>query len=343
MIGTVEIKRFTVFEELTVNCSPGINIFVGANGTGKTHFLKILYTVISALKENKRISEKIVDVFLPKEKLIGRLVKRKKGSSKASIRIEKQWGRRKDTSSIFSLSFSNHTKETLRLYNGWKNGVKGTAIFIPVKEMLANAPNFLALYEKYNLHFESVYADIIHYANLPALRGPIEKNRKKLLQIIQNSIDGRVIQKEETFYLKNSQGELEFTLLAEGMRKLGLLWLLIQNGTLTDGSYLFWDEPEANLNPKIMRTVVTILLELHRIGIQIFLSTHDYVLLKEFDLQMGKNDRIAFHSLYKDEKNGEISVQSTDRYLDIHPNTIAETFANLFDREIEKSLGGLGK
>ena len=49
---------------------------------------------------------------------------------------------------------------------------------------------------------------------------------------------------------------LEFTLLAEGMRKLGLIWLLIQNGTLGNSSVLFWDEPETNLNPKLYGDVI---------------------------------------------------------------------------------------
>jgi len=62
----------------------------------------------------------------------------------------------------------------------------------------------------------------------------------------------------QEFFLKNKQGELEFTLVAEGYRKLGLLWLLIQNGSLLNGSVLFWDEPETNLNPKLLETVVRI-------------------------------------------------------------------------------------
>ena len=72
-------------------------------------------------------------------------------------------------------------------------------------------------------------------------------------------------------------GEIEFTLLAEGLRKLGLIWLLIQNGTLGNDSVLFWDEPETNLNPKLYRTVIETLLTLQRNGVQIFLATHDYV------------------------------------------------------------------
>ncbi len=204
--------------------------------------------------------------------------------------------------------------------------------------MLANAPNFLALYEKYNLHFEAVYADIIHYANLPIPRGKREPQKERLLEKIRHTIEGRVIQKNETFFLKNKHGELEFTLLAEGMRKLGLFWILINNGSLFSGSYLFWDEPETNLNPKLMKTVVEILLELQRMGVQLFLATHDYILLKEFDLQMDKSDEVVFHSLYRNTETDQISLESTTEYLQISPNSIADTFGELYDKDIARAL-----
>ncbi|HIJ26355.1 MAG TPA: ATP-binding protein, partial [Gammaproteobacteria bacterium] len=47
---------------------------------------------------------------------------------------------------------------------------------------------------------------------------------------------------------------------------------MIQNGTLLQGAVLCWDEPETNLNPRLMKTVVAILIELQRLGVQIFLS-----------------------------------------------------------------------
>ena len=124
---------------------------------------------------------------------------------------------------------------------------------------------------------------------------------------------------------------------------MGLLWLLIQNGTLLDGSALFWDEPETNLNPRLVQSIVRILLELQRAGVQIFLSTHDYVVLKEFDLQSNDDDKIVFHSLYRNSENGEIEKKSTSNYLDISPNTIDDTFGGFIDREITKSMGSLGK
>ena len=96
---------------------------------------------------------------------------------------------------------------------------------------------------------------------------------------------------------------------------------------------------ETNLNPKLFGVLIDILLELQRDGVQIFLATHDYVILKELDLQKKNSDKVAFHSLYREE-TGEIACDTTGSYLDIHPNAIAETFTDLYDREIERSLKG---
>ena len=42
-IKSVGLKNFTVFKDFQLEVSSGINIFVGENGTGKTHLLKALY------------------------------------------------------------------------------------------------------------------------------------------------------------------------------------------------------------------------------------------------------------------------------------------------------------
>ena len=39
-LTSIELKRFTAFSDLTLHFSPGINVLVGANGTGKTHIPK---------------------------------------------------------------------------------------------------------------------------------------------------------------------------------------------------------------------------------------------------------------------------------------------------------------
>ena len=41
----IVLERFTAFEQLDLSLGPGINVFIGANGTGKTHLLKVAYAV----------------------------------------------------------------------------------------------------------------------------------------------------------------------------------------------------------------------------------------------------------------------------------------------------------
>ena len=47
-ITRVKLENFTVFESLDLEPSPGINVLVGANGTGKTHLLKVCYAALSS-------------------------------------------------------------------------------------------------------------------------------------------------------------------------------------------------------------------------------------------------------------------------------------------------------
>ena len=335
----VRLSRFTAFNDLDMELSPGFNVLVGANGTGKTHLMKVCYAACAVSGTGTPYADKLVRVFLPSGRALGRLVKRQGRSSRGEIDVFQE-----DRS--LKISFSSHTKSAHSARTAgaklWADSpMKG--VYIPVKEMLSNAPGFRSLYAAREVHFEEVYADILDRAYLPLLRGPADPSRRRLLAALEKVIDGKVTIKNEEFYLRSQQGMIEFTLLAEGMRKLALLWLLIQNGTLLNGSVLFWDEPETNLNPKLYGILIDVLLELQRAGVQIFLATHDYVILEELDLRKREGDSVVFHSLYRDEETGEIACNTASSYLGIHPNAIAEAFDDLYDREIEHSLGKVGR
>lgn len=333
----VKFENFTAFKDLAVEFSPGVNAFIGANGTGKTHLMKVCYAACDVAKTGHNFfADKLLRIFLPYGHHSGRLVKRTEKDAQGTAKV---CSGEQSLSAIFP-----NTGEVMGIastlgVDPWA-GLPITSTYIPPKEMLANAPGFLALYAAREVHFEEVYRDILHRAYLPALREPVDDAHRQMLEGLEKVIGGKVTVKGEEFFLINEQGDIEFTLLAEGWRKLGLLWLLIRNGTLRDGSVLFWDEPETNLNPKMYGIVMNVLLELQRAGVQVFFATHDYVILKELDLQMTEEDAVAFHSLYRDE-SGEIACYTTGQYLDIHPNAIDEAFDDLYDRVIERSLGGL--
>ena len=95
----------------------------------------------------------------------------------------------------------------------------------------------------------------------------------------------------------------------------------------------------------MMKLLVQILLELSRNGQQIILATHDYVLLKWFDILMkkGKEDQVRFHVLYRDSESNNVEIDSTDDYMEIDRNAIADTFNELTKEQVNRRMGELGK
>ncbi|MEI7590999.1 MAG: AAA family ATPase, partial [Deltaproteobacteria bacterium] len=63
MLDKIRFDKFTAFEKLEIKFSTGINIFVGENGTGKTHILKAAYAACDIAKSKGGFAEKINNVF----------------------------------------------------------------------------------------------------------------------------------------------------------------------------------------------------------------------------------------------------------------------------------------
>lgn len=330
-IKKIEVENITVFDKMNIDFTEGINIFIGENGVGKTHVMKLLYSACQAVKHDVSFSQKTVRVFRPDGSSIQRLVARKNKGGTASIKIVS------DASNI-SMKFTTRTKKwdaEVKNEEKWEQQLSDlSSIFIPAKEILSNAYNLTEAVLKGNVDFDDTYLDIIASAKVNVSPGKDSLERKKYLDILQKISDGKVTVDNERFYLKpGSQAKIEFHLVAEGLRKLALLWQLIKNGTLEKGAILFWDEPEANMNPRHIPVIVELLLLLQREGVQIFVSTHDYFVAKYFDVRRTEEDNIKFHSLYREDKN-VICYEGKKTFSDLEHNSIMETFMELYHEEI---------
>lgn len=214
----------------------GINAIIGENGTGKTSLLKMVYVATQESVEKRRESDSFHDYFAINARNSDFLNNPTQFSAVEVIND--------DGSVIYNLSDTVLTSSFA--YAKQAN----SAIFIPTTEMLSHSKGFLALNEKYQMPFDKTQIDIIVNASLPEARR-MPSYMRSILDKIGNVIDGKVIQKDDEFYVLKKDGrELRFSLEAEGLRKLGLLWKLIRNGLLEPGTILIWDEPEANLNPE---------------------------------------------------------------------------------------------
>lgn len=336
IIKKIKLENYTVFEDQQIVFCPGTNIFIGENGTGKTHILKALYSACQSVSKKTSFSHKLVSTMLPDDYKLSRLITRKQGNRSAFLRITA--GDSVDSSDrVLTVSFSGKTKKwdaDVSGEDGWEQSFAGmSSIFIPSKEILSHSYNLNAACELDNVRFDDTYLDILNAAKVDISMGRNNTARDAMLKAIEKVTHGTVIYdaKRDEFYLKNGNSKQEFNLVAEGIRKMALLWQLVKNGTLEKGSILFWDEPEANINPTYIPIIVEILLELQRRGVQVFVSTHDYMFASYFEVKETAQDDILFHSLSTTNTSDVISYENAEKFADLKSNPIISAFDRLLN------------
>lgn len=294
MLKRLELDNFTLFPKARLDFAPGLNVIVGENGTGKSHLLKVAYSVIANAYEQanepsvadptktllqKGIADKLIKVFRPES--LGRLASRRQGAQTCRVSVAFE---QNVLDTAFSFSTRSQTEVKIdRLPSAWQ---EKAPVFMPTRELLSQYHWLLPLYENRHVDIEEHHIDLCKLLGAPAVKGSREKTVAELVAPLEEAMGGKVVlDKNGRFYLRiPGQGNLEMPLVAEGLRKLAMLARLITTGSLLDKGYLFWDEPEANLNPKLIKLVALAAVTLSQQGIQVVIATHSYFLLKELDL-----------------------------------------------------------
>lgn len=323
-ISRLIIENFTVFEDIEINFSSGINVIIGDNGTGKTQLMKLMNMLVRPQISGNPTDFGAYEYFNVKKNndVIRNLTKEKAIAyvdyNDIGIRC------------IFHENNSTELKNMKNKQTQWDN------VYIPAKEILTHSKGFVSLYDERYIPFDKSYKDLLSKSLLPNLRN-IPELGVNILPKIEEIIDGKVIVIDDVFYIqKNNGSKVVFDLEAEGIKKLALLWQLIMNGSIQKGSIIFWDEPESNINPKLIPVLVDILLELSYNEVQIFISTHDYILAKYIEVKSKKDDEILFHGLIKTEYGVEVETQN--KFMFLSNNSIIDENENLYFAEVEKVM-----
>ena len=344
-IARLKLHQFTSFEDITLDFAAGVNIIIGENATGKSHVLKLLYTVSESLRRHTRgegldgrqgepldaiVAEMLRSVFLPEE--LGRLVRRVPRGAKTAT-VEVTW----DSGASFRLSLT--TQGTLTVEVSGAFSTLENAVFIPTRELLSIYPGFTAAWLRRESAFDRTYFDICVLLGLNPLRGPRDEPRRALIEPLERATKAKVYRQNDRFYLKYDEGsDIEASLAAEGHRKLGMIAYLIVNGSLTTNGFLFWDEPEAGINPSLVRTTAETIVALANAGLQTFLSTHDYILASDLSLR-AHPDKMRFFAFGRGEQTHGVVTESGDRMTDLQHNAILDAFVNLHARERAAFIG----
>ena len=306
MITGLKLKDFTAFKVADFTFGSKLNIIVGANGTGKTQLLKILYAwsqgafAPTAPRLGKNATEMKAETYFhglfkcddDLKDLVNydaQAVKGRKASAVLELRFRQEeqdyvsklkivppdiivtpakWKMQPDSKIGFS-------------FPSLENGV-----FLQARETLTMYPGYFSLDQRYHLPYDSTFGDTISKLGMPYLRN-VPKDFEMMVKEIREVIHGDIYLKNERFYYHADtapeDSEQDINLAAEGWRKLGELMQLLRNGELHSGMALFWDEPDSNLNPQLARYIAAAIIRLANLGIQVFITTQSLFFLRELE------------------------------------------------------------
>jgi len=319
-IKELSIENFTIFSDFKIEFCNGVNLLIGENGVGKTQLLKSLY--LSSISQKRHIDENTAN---------GKLIMEVPASIIHS-----------SLSSVYDLEYEYLSEHfaSARFSSRHEGLSYPPTVFIPAKEMLSHAKGLLSMKKKYgvNMPFDISLLDIIEKAQAWRLSKTPELARN-MAPSLERTMGGVVEMKDDgSFWMKKTSGvEIPFSMEADGLKRLGLIWQLLMNEGITKDSVILWDEPEASINPEITPVLVNTLLELQRNGVQIIAATHNYNFARYFDILRNESDSISYYSLYRS-GDGFTGVSQADSFNELHPNPIDIAGERLYCDVIQKSI-----
>ena len=354
MLKRLHLRNFTVFADAEFEFGEGLNVLVGTNGTGKTHVLKAGYTMMFVLEVEAMNTEvkfdkanglfvlepsvaKLRKVFQPIPFVTNELIRRNNGShyNEESATINSIVTQPGTMLSGEFLLAPTHQRARATITPDFsvvpEGDNEGKPVFIPAKEVLTMGW-LLPIYDLREIPIDETYPDLLRLLPVIPLKN-VKSGIENILGKLAKLIGGKVEEESGRFYLAApDQPRLEMNLVAEGMRKFATLYKLLASGTLTPETTLFWDEPEANLNPALLKEMAVVLTDLAQAGFQIILATHSLFLMKElYLLSRQRKQLVRYFGLYAGEK-GDVQVEKQDDFMQLqHIAAIDAELAQTFD------------
>lgn len=337
-IQAFELNNFGPIIQVNGQGLGKLNLIIGKNSTGKTYLLKALYALTRTQEEagkgddprlfNDVLADKLYWTF-QNEKL-GDLVT--KGADKLSALVEMADNRK--------MRFEFGTDTTKKVVQVENNTLarEVNSIFLPPKEILSLQKIILksALQDRV-FGFDATYVDLAL-----ALQNPTQSGRNFTAfstsrTQLEDMFTGKVAYNSGKGQWQYKQGNKVFSIhaTAEGVKKIAILDTLLGNRYLTPDSVIFIDEPESALHPKAIVQLLDIIKLLADVGIQFFMATHSYFVIKKLYL-IALQNKMSIPVFI-----GAIDGWQQKNLLDgIPDNEIINESIRLFDEELEVGFNG---
>ena len=287
MINQVKLDHFGPLDHINWPNLGKINLVIGGNGSGKTFLLKAIYSSLRTLEDFKRgdeprtaaeiLADKLYWTFQPEK--IGDLVSKGADAPLSSaITFD-----HKD----FSYSFGKDTSKQISNLHNQVPPRASNSIFLPAKEVLSLHQIILKSREQDKVFgFDDTYFDLAKALRISTTKGnnfaEFAKSRRQLEDIL-----GGVIEYDEAsgrWLFAKGRNKFPIGVTAEGIKKIAILDTLLGNRYLDTRSVVLIDEPESALHPTAIVQLLDIVAMLAERGIQFFLASHSYFVVKKLFL-----------------------------------------------------------
>lgn len=293
MIKSVTLKNFGPISDLSISNFGKINLLIGPNRTGKTMLLKALYCAQKTIELTGRGKnpESGKDLLLKKlywtfqVDKIGQLV-HKPDSGPLEFSMTETDGE------TFSFGFGSDTERKIVRFESTSKPRSSNSVFIPAKEVLTLL-DVIKEWRYVNLEFafDDTYSDLAT-ALTPPTKGKVAKSFAHARAKLEKALDGRITYSKEkkTWQYEQGKSTFDLNLTSEGTKKIAIFDTLIANHFLTKDSIVFIDEPESGLHPSLIVDLLDIIAELANYGVQFFIASHSYFVIKKLYLIAQKNN-----------------------------------------------------
>jgi predicted ATPase len=334
MILKVDLKDFGPLTHIAWKDLGKINVVIGNNATGKTYLLKAMYVAIKSVEETGRghNPKKIEDILADRlywtfqTRKIGDLVRKGAGPAACSLR---------SSEGKLTFQFGPATEQKLIGAENTYPAREANSIFLPAKEVLS----LFSIIKKSRdtdqvFGFDDTYLDLVRAIELEPTKGRNYEEFSTARRTLADMLNGKVVFENGEWYYK--QGNVRFAIhsASEGIKKISILDRLLGNRYLSPDSIVFIDEPEAALHPEALSRFMEIIRALSESGIQFFVATHSYFVIKKLFLISKECKRsIPILSLQEDG-----SVMYDDLLSGMPENPIIGESVRLYEEEVELSF-----
>jgi len=287
MITRLELQNFGPLAKIDWAKLGHINLVIGSNGAGKTFLLKSLYTAMRTLEEYKRGNNPKTAAEILWDKLhwtfqadkIGDLVTK---GIRGNLSF-KCWVDGKE----FSYGFGKDTTKQIQAPENQVPPRSSNTIFFPAKEVLSLQPIILRSRDtEQEFGFDDTYLDLARALGQSTQKGKNYAEFAASRTNLEAMLGGKIEYDDGAKRWQFRKGGQRFPMgvAAEGVKKIAILDTLLGNRYLDLGSIIFIDEPESALHPVAVSQLLDIVAALAERGIQFFLASHSYFVVKKLFL-----------------------------------------------------------